>query len=348
MLPSIHTHYPWTCRPLMANAPMADFAGSRLATAVTIAGGVGFIGAAVDMELLSMQLEEATSVLATSHLSTTRPTLPIGVGFLVFAAKVEDAAAVVAHHRPAIILLSCPPAPQDFALWTKAMHVASPKSHIWIQIAGVAAAVEVAQLCSPDALVLQAADAGGHGGLPGAGLVSLVPEARSALDTAGFPDIPIIGAGGISDGRGVAAALACGAEGVLLGTVFLASREVDLSANEYQEAILEAVDGGISTVRATIFDQLPGESIWPAGYDGRALVNTSYKDYQGGVGVEELRRRHADAVTGPDKGFGGERRAAIWAGSGVGLLKEVKAAGDIVQVLREGCKVALDRAYSRL
>ncbi|KFZ08782.1 hypothetical protein V502_09142 [Pseudogymnoascus sp. VKM F-4520 (FW-2644)] len=345
---SIYTHYPWTSRPLIANAPMAGFAGSRLATAVTIAGGLGFIGAAVDMGILSTQLEEATSVLAGSHISTTGPTLPIGVGFLIFAAKVEDAAAVVAHHRPATILLSCPPEPQDFAFWIKAMHAASPESRIWIQIAGVAAAVEVAQLCSPDVLVLQAADAGGHGGSPGAGLVSLVPETRDALDTAGFPNIPILGAGGISEGRGVAAALACGAEGVLLGTVFLASREVDLSSKEYQQAVLEAADGGISTVRATIFDELLGKSIWPAGYDGRALANSSYNDYLDGVGVEELRRRHADAVTGLDKGFGGERRAAIWAGSGVGLLKEVKAAGDIVRELREGCKVALDRAYSRL
>jgi nitronate monooxygenase len=128
--------------------------------------------------------------------------------------------------------------------------------------------VEVAQLCSPDVLVLQAVDAGGHGGSPGAGLVSLVPETRDALDTAGFPNIPILGARGISEGRGVAVALACGVEGVLLGTVFLASREVDLSSKEYQQAVLEAADGGISTVRATIFDELLGKSIWPTGYDG--------------------------------------------------------------------------------
>lgn len=327
---------------------MAGFAGSRLATAVTIAGGLGFIGAAVDMAALSTQLEEATSLLAGSQISTAGPTLPIGVGFLIFAAKVEDATAVVVQHRPAIILLSCPPEQQDFAVWTKAMRAVSPKSRIWIQIPSVAAAIAVAQLCAPDVLVLQAADAGGHGDSPGAGLVSLVPETRDALDTAGFPDISVIGAGGVSEGRGVAAVLACGAEGVLLGTAFLASREVDLSAKEYQEAVLEAVDGGISTVRATIFDELPGKNMWPAGYDGRALVSSSFKDYLDGVGVEELRRRHLAAVTGPDKGFGGERRAAIWVGSGVGLLKEVKSAGDIVRKLREGSKVALDRAYSGL
>lgn len=87
---------------------MAGFAGSRLATAVTIAGGLGFIGAAVDMGILSTELDEATSVLAGSHISTTGPTLPIGVGFLIFAARIEDAAAVVAHHRPAAIFALVP------------------------------------------------------------------------------------------------------------------------------------------------------------------------------------------------------------------------------------------------
>lgn len=327
---------------------MAGFAGSRLATAVTVAGGIGFIGAAADMAKLSAQLEEATYLLAGSQISTAGPTLPIGVGFLVFATKIDEATAVIVQHRPAVILLSCPPEQQDFAVWAKAMRAASPESRIWIQISGVAAAVAVAQLCAPDVLVLQAADAGGHGRSPGAGLVSLVPETRDALDAAGFPNISVFGAGGISEGRGVAAVLACGADGVLLGTAFLASREVDLSAKEYQEAVLEAVDGGISTVRAIIFDELRGKNIWPAGYDGRALVSSSFRDYLAGVGIEELRRRHAAAVTSSDKGFGGERRAAIWAGSGVGLLKEVKAAGDIVRELRNGSRVALDRAYSRL
>lgn len=347
---SVFNHYPWVSRPLVANAPMAGFAGSHLAVAVTTAGGLGFIGSAIDMEALSTQLEEATNLLSGSHINSTGSTLlPVGVGFLIFAAKIEKAAAVIAQHRPAAIWLSCPSEPQhDFAIWTKAMRAASPDSTIWIQVPDVASAVHAAQLCAPDVLVLQAADAGGHGGLPGAGLVSLVPESRDALDTAGFASLPVLGAGGISEGRGLAAVLACGAEGVVLGTAFLASQEVQLPAKEYQEAILEAVNGGTSTVRATIFDELPGKSIWPAGYDGRALASTSWKDHLDGVGVEELRRRHADAITGLDRGFGGERRAAIWAGSGVGLLKEVKPAGDIVRELRHGAKEALDRAHSKL
>lgn len=179
-------------------------------------------------------------------------TLPLGVGFLLFAAKLESAAAVVAKHRPAVVFLSCPRETQDLATWANAMRAASPESRVWIQVPSVTAAVEVARLCAPDVLVLQGADAGGHGGSPGAGLITLVPETRDALDAAGF-DTPIVGAGGISDGRGVAAALTCGAEGVLLGTAFLVSHEVDLPVKEYQDSILKATDGGNSTVRVDCF-----------------------------------------------------------------------------------------------
>jgi nitronate monooxygenase len=341
-----YTHYPWVSAPLIANAPMAGFAGSHLATAVTSAGGLGFIGSANDMDALSKGLEEATLILANSKI-TGSSTLPIGVGFLTFIVKSTDAAAIIKKYRPAAIWLSCPPSIKDFVVWTNVMRSASPESRIWIQIATVAGALEVAKSCAPDVIVLQSSDAGGHGGFPGAGIVSLVPEARDALDSAGFQGIALLGAGGICDGRGVAAALTCGAEGVVLGTAFLASKEVELPAPEYQTAVLEAIDGGISTTRATIFDELKGKSIWPAGYDGRALVSASYREHVNGVGVEELRTRHQVAVKGDDKGFGGERRAAIWAGSGVGLLKEVKSAEDIVKSLREGAKMALREASTK-
>jgi nitronate monooxygenase len=81
---------------------------------------------------------------------------------------------------------------------------------------------------------MQGSDAGGHGPCPGAGIVSLVPETRGTLDREGFSGIGIFAAGGISDGRGIAAALACGANGVVMGTRFLASTEVELPAEAYR------------------------------------------------------------------------------------------------------------------
>jgi nitronate monooxygenase len=342
----LKTEYSWTSSPLIANAPMAGFAGARLATAVSLAGGLGFIGAAIDMSSLSTELSKSEKILTSTNISNENGTLPIGVGFLLFAAKIDDAIPVISKYQPAAIILSCPSTTHDFVIWVQALRVASPKSRIWIQLTNVALAIQVAKLCAPDVLVMQGADAGGHGGCPGAGIVSLVPETVDALKSAGLGKITVLAAGGVSDGRGVAAALACGADGVMLGTAFLATTEIDLPASEYQEAILEAVDGGVSTVRAIVFDELKGKNIWPSGYDGRALVSTSYNDFLDGVGIDELRKRHAEAAKVDDKGYGGERRAAIWAGSGVGLLKKVKSSGNLVRELREGAITSLRRASS--
>src|SRR5437763_563577 len=81
------------------------------------------------------------------------------------------------------------------------------------------------ELVKPDVLVMQGLDAGGHGWEKGAGVISLVPEAVDALEENGFAHIHVLAAGGIVDGRGVAAALALGAEGVVMGTRFLGALE---------------------------------------------------------------------------------------------------------------------------
>jgi len=352
MASSLHAHYPWTSPPFVANAPMAGFAYARLATAVSSAGGLGFIGAANDMEILKTQVEEATSILAKTDEMRDRnvedSTLPIGIGFLIFIAKLEEVVKVIRKFHPAAIWLSCPGKTEDFGIWAKELREVSPHSHIWIQVSSVATALEVARLSKPDVLVMQSSDAGGHGGFPGSGLVSLVPETRDALDNAGFQSIPVLASGGISDGRGVAAALAAGAEGVVIGTRFLASEEVDMPAKEYLEAILEATDGGVTTARSTMFDDVKGPSFWPAGYDGRALAGASYKEHLAGSGIEEIRQKYKEAEKGQDKGFGGERRAPIWAGAGLGLVKEVKSARDIVWEMRKEAKSALEKAAARL
>lgn len=173
---------------------------------------------------------------------------------------------------------------------------------------------------------------------PTAGIISLIPEVQDALAAKGLQDIMVFAAGGISDGRGVAAAITLGAEGAVLGTRFLASKEVELPAKEFGDAVLAASDGGRSTVRGTVFDELNGKSIWPEGYDGRAISTASYVDFVRGVGIDEIRERYTSAVKEKHKGFGGDVRGAVWAGSGVGLVNEIQEAGDIVRELRAKTK----------
>jgi nitronate monooxygenase len=206
----------------------------------------------------------------------------------------------------------------------------------------------LAQSCKPDVLVLQGADAGGHGGEKGAGIISLIPETLCALQRLGLDDVSIVAAGGIADGSSVAAALTLGADGAVMGTRFLAAEETKVHP-AYQAAILETEDGGQTTVRAKVFDELAGPNIWPKDFDGRALIAQSYRDHIKGISIEEIRKSHAEAKQTPHLGFDQEnRRAAIWAGTGVGLVRKTAPASEILREVRQAAKTALERAMTVL
>ena len=340
---------PWTLSPLIVNAPMAGFAGGKLASAVTLAGGLGMIGSLRSMDDLRKELGIAAEAFKDSPELSASHVLPVGVGFLPFVLKLEDILPVFDDYKPAVIWLFVPKDLDDYAQWVPAIRKASPESKIWIQLGSVAAALHVARIAQPDVLCLQGADAGGHGFEKGASIVSLLPEVTDALAAEGFSRIPLVASGGIVDGRGVAAALTLGAEGVVMGTRFLASKEVNVHP-VYQAAVLEAQDGGQVTTRSKLFDQLRGPNIWPELYDGRGLVAQSHKDFANGISLGEIQKLHNEAVSGEDKGYntGLQGRAAIWAGTGVGLVKEVQSAGEIVQKVRGDARDVMVRAAARL
>lgn len=343
----LQTDYPWAQTPIIINAPMAGFAESPLATAVTLAGGIGTIGAVEDMSALEARLQSASETITSSSPPSSpalkfyqeTSLLPLGIGLLLFIVSPTTVLPVLKRHPPAFIWLFAAPTLSDYTTWTAALRAELPATKIWIQVGSASAAAEVARAANPDVLVLQGSDAGGHGFVRGAGIVSLVPETKALLSTATTPDMPpLVAAGGLSTGASCAAALALGAEGVVLGTRFLAARETTIHP-AYLAAVLAARNGAEATVRAPVFDELRGPSIWPAGYDGRALATESYKEWVAGVGVELIRERYGEAVEGVDRGYGS--RAAVWAGAGVGLVNEVLSAKEIVEELREGAKKAL-------
>jgi nitronate monooxygenase len=327
---------PWTSSPLIVNAPMAGFAGGNLALAVTLAGGLGMIGGVFNMDDVRKELQIAAEAFKANPVPSASGALPIGVGFLPFVLKLDDVLPVIEEYKPAVVWLFGAKSLDDYAEWVSSMRKVSPESKIWIQLGSVAAALHVAKTAQPDVLCLQGADAGGHGFEKGASIVSLLPEASDTLAREGFSHIPLVASGGIADGRGVAAALALGAQGVVMGTRFLASKEINVHP-VYQDALLEAQDGGQVTTRSKLFDQLRGPNIWPELYDGRGLVAQSHKDYADGMSLEWIQRLHNEAVSGEDRGFktGLQGRAAIWAGTGVGLVKEVQSAKDILESVRE-------------
>ncbi|KEQ70520.1 NPD-domain-containing protein, partial [Aureobasidium namibiae CBS 147.97] len=224
----------------------------------------------------------------------------------------------------------------------------SDVTKIWIRIGSITRAIQLVQSCKPDVLVLQGADAGGHGGEKGAGIISVIPETLQALQNVEIHDVSIVAAGGIADGSGVAAALTLGADGIVMGTRFLAAEETTVHP-AYRTAVLETEDGGQTTVRAKLFDELAGPNIWSRNFDGRALIAQSYRDHMEGIPIDDIRKSHAEAKQSSHLGFDQEnRRAAIWAGTGVGLVREKAPAAEIVTEVRESARAALKRTVSLL
>jgi len=148
-----------------------------------------------------------------------------------------------------------------------------------------------------------------------------------------------VAAGGMVDGRGVAAALVLGAGGAVLGTRFVATEESEAKEG-FKRLVVSQGDGGVETVRTRIFDELRGTGPWPAEYGGRAVANESWKEYEQGVDMRVLEDRYKKAEEDDDWG-----RLTAFTGTGTGLVKEILPAGEVVEgVRREAVEVLRRRA----
>ncbi|KAJ9605640.1 hypothetical protein H2200_009489 [Cladophialophora chaetospira] len=343
MAETLRSHLHWTSSPLIVNAAMGGFAGGRLAAAVTRAGGLGVIGA-----VMANDLEKELGIAAEALKPTQKgDIIPIGVGLLPFIVQLDSVLPILQRYRPAVVWLFAAKELTDYSIWAAKIRRVSPESRIWIQTGTVSAALKIAQSAKPDALILQGADAGGHGFERGASIVSLLPEATDVFKANGLDNTPLLASGGIADARGAAAAFALGASGVVLGTRFLAANETNAPPG-YRELVLAARDGAQATVRSKLFDNVKGPNIWPEAYDGRSLVTESYNDHVRGVDIDQVREVHNKAVTGEDSGYGKTNRANVWAGSGVGLVNKLEDAADIVEEVRSGVTQILNSTNARL
>jgi nitronate monooxygenase len=313
-------------------------------------GGIGFIGAGTDVSDLESYFESTRRLLQDSDVATTNGTLPVGVGFINWGADLKRALPVVAKFKPSAIWFFAPSSLAELSDWTAKYRTASPESRIWVQVGSVREAGDVVTECRPDVLVVQGTDAGGHGLAQGAGLVSLLPEVSDRIAEL-LPDESerpvLIAAGGIAEKRGAAAALVLGASGVVMGTRFLASHEAVL-AKGYQNEVLRTSDGGQTTVRTKVWDNARGTMGWAETHNGRGIVNRTYTDALSGVADEENKRLYEEDVKKGDQGWGMDARLCTYAGSAVGLIKEVKGAGEIVKEVRGGARGLVEGARARL
>jgi nitronate monooxygenase len=340
LITTISRSYPWMKTPFIVSAPMRVMSGPTLAVAVSRAGGLGFIGPGVKTQGISSDLEEASTLI--KKLSTpqsqpsvlqNQPVLPVGIGFQLWSDDIEVAISTITKHKPCAAWLFAPRNGQkDLDTWSRRIRHASPSTRIWIQIGTLAEARELLQGSEePDVIVVQGAEAGGHGRAnDGLGIMALLPEVMDCLP----PHIPVFAAGGLADGRGAAAALCLGATGVVMGTRFLAATEARIGTG-YQREIVRASDGGVSTTRTLLYNQLRGTVGWPEEYSPRTIINESFIEHQAGRPFDELKKLHDEAVKAGDAGWGPEGRLATYAGAAIGLIHDVKDAERIVQDVQE-------------
>ena len=343
---------PWTKAPLIVCAPMRVLSGPALAVAVSQAQGIGFIGPGAKPTDMEQDLKEAKELYAESQRlrkATESGTIPIGVGFQTWAGDLTVASSQVKAHRPAAAWLFAPRHGQtEIDEWSEGLRKASKNTQIWLQVASVKDAVVAVQSPqAPDVLVVQGNDAGGHSLLKGAGIMTLLPEVADALnDINPNLHLPLIAAGGIAEGRGIAAALAVGASGVAMGTRFLATPEARINPG-YRQHIIDGVDGGQTTVRTQLYNHLRGTTNWPEHFDARGLINQSWNDHEAGMGFHENKAKHDEALNLGEMGWGAQGRIATYVGTGIGLIKRVEKAGDIVDTARRDAAKHLNaaRAY---
>ena len=318
---------------------MGGFAGGDLAAAVTRAGGIGQIG--FNGSPFAMEQELVLAKERLGGLAHDYSVLPIGIGIIVQSTPHSSWSVLLAKYKPALVWLSFGTTQQSHA-WTKAVRAASPQTQVWLQTGSVATALAAADSFSPDALVLQGSDAGGHGNSNAASIVSLVPEVADRLEEQQKGhEIMLLAAGGISDGRGVAAALALGAEGVVMGTRFLGAEEAVLDPS-MREAIFRATDGGEATARSRIWDDIWGQNPWPKTFDGRCLKNAMWHNLESGMSVEEVRQAFMEASREAEcQSVDPKDLSTMWAGTGVGMVKKMEPANEIVETIRTEARLRI-------
>ncbi|MFT5637198.1 MAG: nitronate monooxygenase [Paracoccaceae bacterium] len=242
------------------SAPMAYAAGGKLASAVTRAGGLGLIGGGYgNADWLKAAFQDAGNQ-------------KIGCGLITWRlAEQPELLELILNHAPAAMFLSFGD-PEPFAPAIKAANVP-----LICQIQTLRDAKHAAN-SGADVIVAQGAEAGGHGG--SRATLTIVPEVADWL-AKNAPDVVLCAAGGIADGRGLAASLMLGADGVLVGSRFWASNEAQV-ADAMHDAALAAT--GDETVRSSVMD-LARDLNWPDRYSARVLQNEFterwHKDIEG-------------------------------------------------------------------
>lgn len=276
---------------------MAWVAEHHLAAAVSEAGGMGLIGAAsAPAEVVREEIRKVKELTKK----------PFGVNIMLMNPNADEVAKIVVEEGVQVVTTGAGNPEKYISMWKEA----------GIKVIPVVASVAMAkrmEKCGADAVIAEGMEAGGHIG--NQTTMVLIPQIADAVN------IPVIAAGGIGDGRGMAAALMLGAEGIQMGTRFVTADE-SIVHEKYKERILKAKD--IDTV-------ITGQS---NGHPVRCLRNEMTKEYQklehAGAGFEELERLTLGSLR---KAVidGDILHGTVMAGQIAGLIKKRQTCREILQ-----------------
>jgi nitronate monooxygenase/enoyl-[acyl-carrier protein] reductase II len=298
----------------VVQAGMATFTSAELVAAVSNAGGLGILGAL---------LRPADQLQAEIRRIRTLTDNPFGVNHVI--AHLDPAALEVTFAERVPVLSTSWGDPTELVARA---HAAGVRVIHQVPTAALAAA---AARAGADVIVGQGTDGGGH-----VGLVGTMPLLPAVVDAAG--GVPVLAAGGIVDGRGLAAALALGADGVLMGTRFLATPEAPIH-RRHRDAIVAADES--ATVRTESFDRAIG-MVWP-GAEVRAIRNRFLAEWgdrpaAAGEHADELGPAIMQALLAGDMDV-----FPPLAGQGCGLIHDVRPAAEIVRATVSEAEAVLRR-----
>ncbi len=287
-------------------SPMAPVTGGALAAAVTAGGGLGLLGGGYgDRDWLEREFAQAANQR-------------IGCGFITWSmAKNPSLLDLALSHKPAAMMLSF----SDPLPFSDRIHAAQVP--LICQVHTIEHALRALD-AGAAVLVAQGNEAGGHS--PTArSTMAFVPAVADLLAKRDSQAL-LVAAGGIADGRGLAAALMLGADGVLMGTRFWATQEALIHPAAKRKA-LDAT--GEETVRTSVYDVVYRRE-WPAGYQGRMLRNDFIDTWQGRE--KELASMQAEELPAVDAAYesGNCDVGNVTVGEAIGLISDLPHAVGLV------------------
>jgi NAD(P)H-dependent flavin oxidoreductase YrpB (nitropropane dioxygenase family) len=303
---------------------MGSASSPAMTAAVSRAGGLGAMGCHY---LTPEQVRERAEA---ARKETNKP---FGLNFLLFDVR-EDAFAEALRFRPAVMQFAWARQEQDLKPFIERSHEAGCKVTYMVSTVKEA---ERAVKAGTDIIIAQGSESGGH-----VGWMGTMPFIPMVVDAVG-DNVPVLAAGGFADGRGLVAALSLGAQGILLGTRFLASVESPLHPN-FKQAIVDS--DGHDTQLSEIPDIAAGQ-VWP-GAMTRSRRNKFIERWAGREWYLRQNRAEAIAKLRAAREAGDVDEGPLSMGQDAGLIHDIPSAGELVRRIAAEAEEILARRLPKL